>query len=158
MTPHPSPCQGLKDAPPCQGNTAPLILVTHPPPPHTHTPPPPRPKLSQPDVERKRLKYLLLLIIGWSDLRPYHFFFLLPYHCRSLAGLKAFTELEELVVDNNLLGNDLRLPRLPNLHTMTLNKNQISFRVRNCSPTITSRHQLSLMEHVHKTTYFNESL
>ncbi|XP_071336549.1 leucine-rich melanocyte differentiation-associated protein isoform X2 [Trachinotus anak] len=45
---------------------------------------------------------------------------------RSLAGLKMFTELEELVADNNLLGNDLRLPRLPNLHTLTLNKNQIS--------------------------------
>ncbi|KAA8583731.1 hypothetical protein FQN60_014939 [Etheostoma spectabile] len=45
----------------------------------------------------------------------------------SLAGLKMFSELEELVVDNNLLGNDLRLPRLPNLHTLTLNKNQISF-------------------------------
>ena len=52
---------------------------------------------------------------------------LLPYHCRSLAGLKAFTGLEELVVDNNLLGNDLRLPGLPRLHTLTLNKNQISF-------------------------------
>lgn len=38
-----------------------------------------------------------------------------------------FTELEELVVDNNLLGNDLWLPKLPNLHTLTLNKNQISF-------------------------------
>lgn len=37
-----------------------------------------------------------------------------------------FTELEELVVDNNLLGNDLRLPRLPNLHTLTLNKNQLT--------------------------------
>ncbi|XP_071385473.1 leucine-rich melanocyte differentiation-associated protein, partial [Centroberyx affinis] len=45
---------------------------------------------------------------------------------RSLAGLKVFTGLEELVVDNNLLGNDLRLPRLPNLHTLTLNKNQLT--------------------------------
>uniref|UniRef100_A0A3B3IBP5 Leucine-rich melanocyte differentiation-associated protein n=1 Tax=Oryzias latipes TaxID=8090 RepID=A0A3B3IBP5_ORYLA len=45
---------------------------------------------------------------------------------RSLAGLKMFTELEELVVDNNLLGNDLQLPRLPNLHTLTLNKNQLT--------------------------------
>ncbi|XP_068996022.1 leucine-rich melanocyte differentiation-associated protein [Embiotoca jacksoni] len=44
----------------------------------------------------------------------------------SLAGLKMFTELEELVVDNNLLGNDLQLPRLPNLHTLTLNKNQLT--------------------------------
>ncbi|KAM9477252.1 leucine-rich melanocyte differentiation-associated protein [Clarias gariepinus] len=45
---------------------------------------------------------------------------------RSLTGLKAFSQLEELIVDNNLLGNDLRLPRLPQLHTLTLNKNQIS--------------------------------
>ncbi|XP_056251946.1 leucine-rich melanocyte differentiation-associated protein isoform X1 [Seriola aureovittata] len=45
---------------------------------------------------------------------------------RSLAGIKTFTELEELVVDNNLLGNDLQLPRLPNLHTLTLNKNQLT--------------------------------
>lgn len=50
-----------------------------------------------------------------------------PYRCRSLAGLRPFAALEELVVDNNLLGNDLRLPRLANLHTLTLNKNQISF-------------------------------
>ncbi|XP_047207487.1 leucine-rich melanocyte differentiation-associated protein isoform X2 [Girardinichthys multiradiatus] len=45
---------------------------------------------------------------------------------RSLASLKMFTELEELVVDNNLLGNDLQLPRLPKLHTLTLNKNQLT--------------------------------
>nr|XP_057914226.1 leucine-rich melanocyte differentiation-associated protein-like isoform X4 [Doryrhamphus excisus]XP_057914810.1 leucine-rich melanocyte differentiation-associated protein-like [Doryrhamphus excisus] len=45
---------------------------------------------------------------------------------RSLAGLRMFTQLEELVVDNNLLGNDLRLPRLPNLHTFTLNKNKLT--------------------------------
>uniref|UniRef100_A0A674BBQ9 Uncharacterized protein n=1 Tax=Salmo trutta TaxID=8032 RepID=A0A674BBQ9_SALTR len=78
-----------------------------------------------------------------TDLEPYHFSLLSLslslslsvslclslslYHCRSLAGLKAFTGLEELVVDNNLLGNDLQLPRLPTLHTLTLNKNQISF-------------------------------
>ncbi|XP_028279285.1 leucine-rich melanocyte differentiation-associated protein isoform X3 [Parambassis ranga] len=37
-----------------------------------------------------------------------------------------FTELEELIVDNNLLGNDLQLPRLPNLHTLTLNKNHLT--------------------------------
>ncbi|XP_030604168.1 leucine-rich melanocyte differentiation-associated protein [Archocentrus centrarchus] len=45
---------------------------------------------------------------------------------RSLAALKMFAELEELIVDNNLLGNDLQLPRLPNLHTLTLNKNQLT--------------------------------
>ncbi|KAM7385512.1 hypothetical protein PAMP_001594 [Pampus punctatissimus] len=66
----------------------------------------------------------------------------------SLAGLKMFTELEELVVDNNLLGNDLQLPRLPNLHTLTLNKNQISFQT-NHSPFLilisTSEQYLSLL-------------
>ncbi|KAM4607825.1 leucine-rich melanocyte differentiation-associated protein [Polymixia lowei] len=45
---------------------------------------------------------------------------------RSLTGLKVFTGLEELVVDNNLLGNDLQLPRLSALHTLTLNKNQLT--------------------------------
>ncbi|XP_062851200.1 leucine-rich melanocyte differentiation-associated protein [Trichomycterus rosablanca] len=45
---------------------------------------------------------------------------------RSLTGLKVFSQLEELIVDNNLLGNDVRLPRLPRLHTLTLNKNQIT--------------------------------
>lgn len=45
---------------------------------------------------------------------------------KSLTGLKVFSQLEELIVDNNLLGNDLRLPRLPRLHTLTLNKNQLT--------------------------------
>ncbi|XP_015420853.1 PREDICTED: leucine-rich repeat-containing protein C10orf11 homolog [Myotis davidii] len=45
---------------------------------------------------------------------------------RSLEGLSAFGSLEELVLDNNLLGNDLVLPGLPRLHTLTLNKNQIT--------------------------------
>lgn len=48
-------------------------------------------------------------------------------HCRSLEGLSAFRSLEELILDNNLLGDDLVLPGLPHLHTLTLNKNQISF-------------------------------
>ncbi|KAJ1066603.1 hypothetical protein K5549_020767, partial [Capra hircus] len=47
-------------------------------------------------------------------------------HCRSLEGLSAFGSLEELILDNNLLGDDLVLPGLPRLHTLTLNKNQIS--------------------------------
>ncbi|XP_060238091.1 leucine-rich melanocyte differentiation-associated protein isoform X2 [Meriones unguiculatus] len=45
---------------------------------------------------------------------------------RSLEGLSAFGSLEELILDSNLLGDDLVLPRLPHLHTLTLNKNQIS--------------------------------
>nr|XP_034993187.1 leucine-rich melanocyte differentiation-associated protein isoform X3 [Zootoca vivipara] len=45
---------------------------------------------------------------------------------RSLEGLETFNGLEELILDNNLLRNDLRLPRLPHLHTLMLNKNQIT--------------------------------
>ncbi|NXN15605.1 LRMDA protein, partial [Indicator maculatus] len=52
--------------------------------------------------------------------------------CRSLEGLKTFSYLEELILDNNLLGNDLLLPRLPHLHTLTLNKNQISSQRNTC--------------------------
>ncbi|XP_023574698.1 leucine-rich melanocyte differentiation-associated protein isoform X4 [Octodon degus] len=45
---------------------------------------------------------------------------------RSLEGLRAFRSLEELILDNNLLGDDLVLPGLPRLHTLTLNKNRIT--------------------------------
>ncbi|XP_055082988.1 leucine-rich melanocyte differentiation-associated protein [Periophthalmus magnuspinnatus] len=45
---------------------------------------------------------------------------------RSLSGLNMFPELEELIVDNNQIGNDVRLPKLPHLHTLTLNKNQLT--------------------------------
>ncbi|XP_058433962.1 leucine-rich melanocyte differentiation-associated protein isoform X5 [Marmota monax] len=45
---------------------------------------------------------------------------------RSLEGLSAFRSLEELILDNNLLGDDLVLPGLPQLHTLTLNKNRIT--------------------------------
>ncbi|XP_057581633.1 leucine-rich melanocyte differentiation-associated protein-like [Hippopotamus amphibius kiboko] len=45
---------------------------------------------------------------------------------RSLEGLSMFRRLEELILDNSLLGDDLMLPRLPRLHTLTLKKNQIT--------------------------------
>ncbi|XP_011940978.1 PREDICTED: leucine-rich repeat-containing protein C10orf11 homolog isoform X1 [Cercocebus atys] len=45
---------------------------------------------------------------------------------RSLEGLSAFRSLEELILDNNQLGDDLVLPGLPRLHTLTLNKNRIT--------------------------------
>uniref|UniRef100_A0A8C4Q207 Leucine rich melanocyte differentiation associated n=1 Tax=Eptatretus burgeri TaxID=7764 RepID=A0A8C4Q207_EPTBU len=44
----------------------------------------------------------------------------------SLVGLEAFPYLEELILDGNHLGNDLELCFLPNLHTLSLNKNFIS--------------------------------
>ncbi|XP_058433958.1 leucine-rich melanocyte differentiation-associated protein isoform X1 [Marmota monax] len=48
------------------------------------------------------------------------------YSLGSLEGLSAFRSLEELILDNNLLGDDLVLPGLPQLHTLTLNKNRIT--------------------------------
>ncbi|KAM4704452.1 LOW QUALITY PROTEIN: leucine-rich melanocyte differentiation-associated protein [Rhinophrynus dorsalis] len=45
---------------------------------------------------------------------------------RSLDGLECFECLEELILDNNQLGNQISFPPLPKLHTLTLNKNQIS--------------------------------
>jgi Leucine-rich repeat (LRR) protein len=45
----------------------------------------------------------------------------------SLTGLENFKVLEELILDNNELSDSaLALPPLPHLHTLTLNKNQIS--------------------------------
>ena len=46
---------------------------------------------------------------------------------RTLNGLNSFENLEELILDNNQLGDDMEIPELPQLHTLTLNKNRISF-------------------------------
>lgn len=45
---------------------------------------------------------------------------------QDLTHLQAFTVLEELILDNNLLGDDVEFPVLPLLTTLTLNKNNIS--------------------------------
>ncbi len=46
---------------------------------------------------------------------------------RSLEGLAVFGGLEELILDNNMLPDTVTLPNMPNLHTLTMNKNKISF-------------------------------
>ena len=51
------------------------------------------------------------------------FFF---FGCRSLDGLERFTQLEELVLDNNSLDDNVMFPRLNHLHTLTINKNSVS--------------------------------
>ena len=46
---------------------------------------------------------------------------------QSVEGIEQFSVLEELVLDNNeLTDSSLTLPLLPRLHTLTLNKNQVS--------------------------------
>ena len=39
---------------------------------------------------------------------------------------RSFSQLRELVLDNNLLGDEFDLPPLPLLRTLSLNKNLIS--------------------------------
>ena len=41
--------------------------------------------------------------------------------------MEAFTRLEELILDNNDLGDSVIFPHLKNLHTLMLNKNRVSF-------------------------------
>ncbi|KAJ8946628.1 hypothetical protein NQ318_007233 [Aromia moschata] len=43
----------------------------------------------------------------------------------ALNGLEGFPKLRELVLDNNLLSDSLVLPYMPDLHTLSLNKNNI---------------------------------
>ncbi|XP_066246658.1 leucine-rich melanocyte differentiation-associated protein-like isoform X1 [Euwallacea similis] len=43
----------------------------------------------------------------------------------TLKGLEHFSDLKELILDNNKIGDSLQLPGLPKLHTLSLNKNQI---------------------------------
>lgn len=45
----------------------------------------------------------------------------------TLKGLENFTDLEELVLDNNWIDDDTEFPALNSLHTLTLNKNNVSF-------------------------------
>ncbi|XP_053306478.1 leucine-rich melanocyte differentiation-associated protein isoform X1 [Spea bombifrons] len=45
---------------------------------------------------------------------------------RCVDGLEGFDSLEELILDNNQLGNQISFPPLPHLHTLTLNKNQLT--------------------------------
>lgn len=46
---------------------------------------------------------------------------------RSIKGLVGFNKLRELVLDNNSLSDDLELPKLEQLETLTVNKNNVSF-------------------------------
>jgi len=45
---------------------------------------------------------------------------------RSVRGLVGFKILEELLLDNNHLKDDIELPEMPTLRTLTMNKNEIT--------------------------------
>ncbi|XP_021924365.1 leucine-rich melanocyte differentiation-associated protein-like isoform X2 [Zootermopsis nevadensis] len=51
----------------------------------------------------------------------------LSFNClMTLQGVEMFPNLEELVLDNNKLSDSVLVPQLPNLHILSLNKNNIS--------------------------------
>ncbi|GAU92342.1 hypothetical protein RvY_04435-2 [Ramazzottius varieornatus] len=60
----------------------------------------------------------------------------------SLHGLERFASLQILILDNNDLGDDIELPRLSNLHELSLNNNNISNldsllnKITSCTPVI----------------------
>lgn len=44
----------------------------------------------------------------------------------NLKGLNGFQTLQELILDNNELNDNIQFPFLPYLHTLSLNKNNVS--------------------------------
>lgn len=46
---------------------------------------------------------------------------------RSIKGLAGFEHVKEVVLDNNQISDDVELPQLDNVETLTLNKNNVSF-------------------------------
>ena len=46
--------------------------------------------------------------------------------CRSLSGLEKFSQLRELILDNNELNDDAVFPIMKSLTTLYLNKNRVS--------------------------------
>lgn len=43
----------------------------------------------------------------------------------TLKGLENFKKLEELILDNNRLGDSVAFPYMPHLKTLSLNNNQV---------------------------------
>jgi Leucine Rich Repeat. len=51
----------------------------------------------------------------------------LSFNClTTLQGVEKFSNLEELVLDNNKLSDNIFVPQLPNLQILSLNKNNVS--------------------------------
>lgn len=48
-----------------------------------------------------------------------------PLLSSSLDGLEFFSRLEELVLDNNQLGDNIRIPKTKSITTLSLNNNKV---------------------------------
>jgi len=51
----------------------------------------------------------------------------LSFNClTTLQGVEKFSDLQELILDNNKLSDSVLVPQLPNLQILSLNKNNVS--------------------------------
>lgn len=65
---------------------------------------------------------------------------------RNIDGLQHFAELEELFLDNNEISEESNLPLMSKLHTLTLNKNNVSFVVlSNAGQAVNNKKQILAM-------------
>lgn len=73
----------------------------------------------------------------------------LSFNClTTLQGVEKFSNLEELVLDNNKLCDSILVPRLPNLKILSLNKNNIrnlDLLLTKIAQNLSSLHYLSLL-------------
>ncbi|KAJ9592899.1 hypothetical protein L9F63_015477, partial [Diploptera punctata] len=76
----------------------------------------------------------------------------LSYNClTTLQGVEKFTNLQELVLDNNNLSDVVVIPHLPNLQILSLNKNNISnleTLLNKVAHNLPSLHYLSLLGNI----------
>lgn len=57
----------------------------------------------------------------------------MSFNClTTLNHLEQFADLEELILDNNNLNDKIILPYLPNLHTLSMNNNNVIFLFNIC--------------------------
>ena len=63
--------------------------------------------------------------------------FILCSISRDLEGIQGFTELRELILDGNEIGDDVIFPVLEYIHTLTMNKNKVSLNIQD--PTLVSK-------------------
>lgn len=65
------------------------------------------------------------------------------FYDRNIDGLHHFAELEELFLDNNEISEESNLPLMSKLHTLTLNKNNVSFIVSpDAGQTVSNKKQI----------------
>ncbi len=66
---------------------------------------------------------MLYKFIGYSFSILFYVLYLL---FRNVEGIRHFLQLEELILDNNEISDEANFPTMSKLHTLTINKNNVS--------------------------------